>query len=114
MIKKKINLRDIKAHEHSDSDGHDHGHDHGHSHGNGESGFKQYIPAIISFVLLIGGIALDYFDAAFFTGWVRIVWYVLAYVPVGFPVMKQGWVSIMRGDFFTEFFFDSLTEILFY
>ncbi|WP_026449999.1 heavy metal translocating P-type ATPase [Aequorivita capsosiphonis] len=68
------------------------------------SNFQIYLPAIISLVMLIGGIAMDYFETVFFKDWIRIVWYVVAYIPVGFPVMKEAWDSILKGDFFTEFF----------
>ena len=75
------------------------------------SNFKIYIPAIISFVMLITGIALDHFNVPFFSKQVRLVWYILAYLPVGFPVLKQGWDSILKGDFFTEFFLMGIATI---
>ena len=54
----------------------------------------------------------DYFDAfPFFKGWVRIAWYAVAYIPVGFPVIKEGWKSIRDGDFFTEFFLMSIATL---
>lgn len=107
MKKKKLNLRDLKSKsekEHSHDDGHNH--DHGDS-----SSFRAYIPAIISFIMLIIGIGLDYFDVSFFKGWVRIIWYSIAYLPVGFPVVKEGWKSIKKGDVFTEFFLMSIATI---
>ncbi len=77
-----------------------------------EKKLKTYLPAIFSFVMLIVGIAIDYFDAfPFFKGWVRIVWYTVAYIPVGFPVIKEGWESIKNGDFFTEFFLMSIATL---
>jgi Cd2+/Zn2+-exporting ATPase len=109
MKKQKQNLRDINPKEHQGEHSHDDGHDH--DHGDGSS-FKTYIPAIISFVMLIVGIAVDYFNAILaFEGWVRIVWYTIAYLPVGFPVIKEGWKSIMRGDVFTEFFLMSIATL---
>ncbi|VXB83076.1 heavy metal translocating P-type ATPase [Maribacter litoralis] len=106
MKKKKVNLRDLKPNSEEQ-----HSHDDGHDHGDG-SAFKTYIPAIISFVMLIIGIAVDYFDAIpQFEGWIRVVWYTLAYIPVGFPVIKEGWESIKKGDFFTEFFLMSIATI---
>lgn len=106
MKKKKVNLKDLKpnSEEHTHDDGHNH------DHGDG-SAFKTYIPALISFVMLITGIALDYFDVAFFKDWIRIIWYSIAYLPVGFPVIKEGWKSIVRGDFFTEFLLMSIATI---
>ncbi|WP_334057666.1 heavy metal translocating P-type ATPase [Polaribacter sp. P097] len=106
MKKKNVNLRDLKPNSEEQ-----HSHDDGHDHGNG-SAFKTYIPAIISFVMLMVGIAVDYFDAIpQFEGWIRVVWYTLAYIPVGFPVIKEGWESIKKGDFFTEFFLMSIATI---
>ncbi len=68
-----------------------------------------YAPAAISLVLLLGGIALDYYAKTVpLLGWfkdpVRLIWYVAAYLPVGWPVLKRAWSSILRGDVFTEFF----------
>jgi Cd2+/Zn2+-exporting ATPase len=34
---------------------------------------------------------------------VRITWYVAAYVPVGFPVLKEAFESITKGEIFSEF-----------
>ena len=90
MKKKKVNLRDIDPNEHKGE--HSHGDGHNHSSPDEVSNLKTYLPAIFSFVMLIIGIAIDYFDALpFFKGWVRIVWYTVAYIPVGFPVIKEGW-----------------------
>src|SRR5690554_1047140 len=77
----------------------------------GKIDFKTYMPAAISFVMLIAGIAMDYFDAPFFTDWFRLGWYLVAYVPVGFPVLKVGWENILKGDFFTEFFLMGIATI---
>ena len=110
MKKKKVNLRDIDAQNHQG----EHSHDDGHNHSSPESvsKLKTYVPAIFSFVMLMIGIAVDYFDALpFFKGWVRIVWYTVAYIPVGFPVIKEGWNSIKNGDFFTEFFLMSIATL---
>tara|TARA_R110002033_G_scaffold1971_1_gene14510 strand:- start:806 stop:2737 length:1932 start_codon:yes stop_codon:yes gene_type:complete len=99
MKKKKLNLRDLKdtSIENKVSS---------------QLSIKEYIPSIFSFVFLIVGIAVDYFDAfPFFKGWVRIAWYAVAYIPVGFPVIKEGWESIKQGDFFTEFFLMSIATL---
>ncbi|MFV8376959.1 heavy metal translocating P-type ATPase [Flavobacterium sp. GSP11] len=93
--------------EHSDDDGHDHEH----SEGN-ESTFKMFLPAIISFVLLLVAIGFDnYFPQTWFTGWVRIAWYAVAYLPVGFPVVKDALISIKKGEIFSEFLLMSIATI---
>ncbi|MCK0191747.1 MULTISPECIES: heavy metal translocating P-type ATPase [Arenibacter] len=110
MSKKKRNLRDINIEEHKG----EHAHDDGHKHSSSEriSKFKTYLPAIFSFVMLIVGITIDYFDALpYFKDWIRIVYYTAAYLPVGFPVIKEGWNSIKNGDFFTEFFLMSIATL---
>ena len=106
MKKKKVILRDLKP-----NSGTEHSHDDGHDHRGKSNNFKVYLPAIISFTMLIIGIALDYFNAAFFKDWLRIIWYGVAYIPVGFPVVKEGWKSITKGDVFTEFFLMSIATI---
>ena len=110
MKKKKINLRDLEPKKQQG----EHSHDDGHNHSSPEeiSNFRNYLPAIFSFVMLIAGIAIDYFDAfPFFKGWIRVVWYTVAYIPVGFPVIREGWKSIKNGDFFTEFFLMSIATL---
>tara|TARA_Y100000589_G_scaffold257378_1_gene246584 strand:+ start:1079 stop:3046 length:1968 start_codon:yes stop_codon:yes gene_type:complete len=102
MKKKKINLRDLKANSNKA---------HSHNHDKSSSQFKAYIPAVISFTMLIIGIGLDYFDVSFFKDWLPIIWYGIAYLPVGFPVVKEGWESIKKGDVFTEFFLMSIATI---
>ncbi|MEO2052208.1 MAG: heavy metal translocating P-type ATPase [Allomuricauda sp.] len=110
MKKKKVKLRDLGSKERQGKHGHGSGHNHGGPEG--VSKFKTYLPAIFSFVMLIIGIAVDYFDAfPFFKGWIRIAWYTLAYLPVGFPVIREGWNSIKHGDFFTEFFLMSIATL---
>jgi Cd2+/Zn2+-exporting ATPase len=106
MKKKKVNLRDLKP----DSD-EQHSPDVGHNHSGNSSKIRAYIPAIISFSMLTIGIGLDYFDVNFFKDWLRIVWYSIAYLPVGLPVVKKGWESIKKGDVFTEFFLMSIATI---
>ncbi|CAM3452344.1 heavy metal translocating P-type ATPase [Sphingobacterium prati] len=94
-----------QAHSHSDDDGHDHSVAEG-------STLKLFLPAIISFVLLIVAIAMDnWVPQGWFRGWIRIIWYVLAYIPVGFPVIKDALKSIGKGEIFSEFLLMSIATI---
>ncbi len=103
-LEEKINA---KADEHHDHDGHDHEHDH-----EEESAWKEYLPAIASFIVLMSGIVLDNFiKPNFFKGYVRLIWYIVAYIPVGLPVMKDAVKSISKGAFFSEFFLMSIATI---
>lgn len=76
---------------------------HEHHHG-AVSKLKVYLPAIISMTMLLLGLAADFWlRLPFFSGPVRVVWYLLAYFPVAWPVIKEGWRTVKGGDFFTEF-----------
>lgn len=103
-LEEKINK---KTEHHSDDDGHDH------DHSNAEkSTFQMFLPAIISFTLLLVAIGFDnYFTQSWFTGYVRIGWYILAYIPVGFPVVKEAFESIRKGEIFSEFLLMSIATI---
>ncbi|WP_149275480.1 heavy metal translocating P-type ATPase [Pareuzebyella sediminis] len=110
MRKKKINLRDIGTDKHGGEHGHEDGHHHGGS--NIRSNFRSYIPAIFSFLALVTGLVLDNFgNFPFFEGWTKVIWYVVAYLPVGVPVLQAGWDSILKGNFFTEFLLMSLATL---
>lgn len=90
------------SHHHDDhqhrADGHDHDHNHGQS-----SAFSTYIPALFSGVILVSGLALDHFELSFFDNYIRAIWYIIAYLPVAWPVIKMAVKTIATGDVFTEF-----------
>ncbi|GAA4764278.1 MULTISPECIES: heavy metal translocating P-type ATPase [Flavobacterium] len=94
-------------HEHSNDDGHNH------EHSNEEkSTFQMFLPAILSFVLLLVAIGFDnYFTPSWFTVWVRIGWYIVAYIPVGLPVVKEAVESMRKGEIFSEFLLMSIATI---
>jgi Cd2+/Zn2+-exporting ATPase len=93
--------------EHSDNDAHDHDHSQ-----QSESTFRMFLPAIISFTLLLVAIGFDnYFTPTWFTDWVRIAWYIIAYLPVGLPVLKEAFESIRKGEIFSEFLLMSIATI---
>ena len=77
----------------------------GHEHGCGEkSAFQTYGPLTISFVLLLVGMLLDNFvPTTFFSGYVRLTWYLLGFIPVAYPVARSAAKTIAKGDFFNEF-----------
>lgn len=91
----------------------DHGHEHDHSHDTeGKTTFQLFLPSVISFVLLMTGLALDYWlKPDWFTGWFRIALYLLAYIPVGLPVIKEAIHSIRYSDFFSEFFLMTIATV---
>lgn len=84
---------------------------HDHSSGD-ESILRMFLPSIISLGLLLTAIAFDnYFTPSWFTDWVRVSWYVVAYVPVGIPVIKDAFLAIRKGEVFSEFFLMSIATI---
>ncbi|MBK9671890.1 MAG: cadmium-translocating P-type ATPase [Bacteroidetes bacterium] len=100
---------------HTEHDGYDHDHEEGdgHDHENSkQTTLQMFMPAIISFALLIVAIAFDnWITQTWFTGWVRIAWYAVAYLPVGFPVMKEAFESITKGEIFSEFLLMTIATV---
>lgn len=93
------------ADEHTDGDGHDHSAD-------GKSAFQMFLPAVISFGILMTGLAMDHWlPQSWFKGWVRIAWYAAAYLPVGLPVLKEAFGSILKGEVFSEFFLMAMATV---
>lgn len=92
---------------------HDHGDDDGHDHSNMEGGLLQlFFPSIISLLLLLVALYFDHFlKPNWFTDWIRIAWYVIAYIPVGLPVLKEAYQSILKGAFFSEFFLMGIATV---
>jgi Cd2+/Zn2+-exporting ATPase len=117
-LEEKIDQKSGKPHNHHEGETHDHDHDHegeddhGHDHGSETVTWKAYLPAIISFVLVLTGILFEHIiKPAFFQGYVKLIWYIVAYIPVGLPVMKDAVKSIAKGAFFSEFFLMSIATI---
>ena len=66
----------------------------------------------MSAVLLFGGIGMHAMGVAFFREqYVALGWYLLAYLPVGVPVMKEAWESITQKDIFSEFTLMSIATL---
>ncbi|MBD5356353.1 MAG: cadmium-translocating P-type ATPase [Bacteroides sp.] len=100
--------------------GHEHGHhDHAHNHAEGccghdhthkdhddhPNGAKAFIAPAVSFVMLIAGILMSHYNFAFFSQnrFLELAWYILAFLPVGIPVIKEAIEGVMAKDFFNEF-----------
>ncbi len=96
-----------------DHDDHDHEEGDGHDHENSnQTTLQMFTPPVISLALLLVAIAFDYYvKPDWFTGWVRIVWYAVAYIPVGFPVLKEAIESMGKGEIFSEFLLMSIATI---
>ncbi|MDE6417111.1 MAG: hypothetical protein K2K68_08820, partial [Duncaniella sp.] len=84
---------------------HDHGCDHDgaccHAHHGG--GASAWTAPVISGLMLVGGLLMSHFGVQFFANrWVELAWYIVAFLPVGIPVMKEAAEGIGSGDYFNE------------
>lgn len=91
-------------------------HEHGHKEikeTTGTSGFiKDYGRILLSAALLFSGIALKATGVSFFAeSHIALLWYTLAYLPVGLPVLKEAWESIRAKDLFSEFTLMSIATL---
>jgi len=87
-----------------------HAHGDGHDHGPVQSGtpsiVRLFLPAIVSFALLLIGLAVDNAwlpRPSFFEHWTRFIWYAVAYVPVGGPVVLEMLQAFRKKEIFSEF-----------
>lgn len=104
---------------HDEHDEHDEHAGHGHSSDNHDSHDDEHnhedfgkAPAIISFVLLMLGLALDHIiPNEFFEGYIRLAWYIAAYLPVAYAVFREAFEALAKGEVFTEFFLMSIATI---
>jgi Cd2+/Zn2+-exporting ATPase len=97
------------GHSHDHSHSHDDGHDHSHAEG---STFKMFLLPILSLILLIAAIVIDnWVSQSWFTGTIRLGWYLVAYSIVGYAVIKDAVMSIIKGDIFSEFLLMAIATI---
>lgn len=66
---------------------------------------REYLKVVLSFILLLGGITLkEFIQPGWFTGTIQLLLFILAYLPVGAPVLWKSVKQIRKGDIFNEFF----------
>lgn len=73
--------------------------------------WKTYFPIAVSLALVLSGVLLDYLKIEFFTGYIRFLWYAVAYLLVGGKVLMRAFQNIRKGDVFNEFFLMSLATL---
>lgn len=73
---------------------------------------ENYWKIILSLSMLLIGLIASYLSINFVNQkYVALVWYMLAYLPVGIPVLKEAWESIIQKDFFSEFTLMSIATL---
>lgn len=73
---------------------------------------KDYWRILLSALLLFSGIIMNATGIAFFQEkYMALTWYILAYLPVGLPVMKEALEKIMEKDIFSEFTLMSIATL---
>ena len=76
------------------------------------NGVLKYWPPVVSFLLLALGLVLEHvLQSGWFADPVRLIWYLAAYLPVGFPVLKEAVKNAVNGDLFTEFFLMGIATV---
>lgn len=91
-----------------------HGHDHdGHNHDHGDKSiWSLFIPSIFSFIFLAITLGIEHiWEPAWFSGYIPLAFYLIAYLPVGIPVLRDAWESIKKGDIYSEFFLMGIATI---
>lgn len=67
-------------------------------------GAAYWSTAMLSVLLLAGGLSLEWRDAAFFKPQgVRALWYAAAFLPVGIPVLRKAWEALLAREWMNEF-----------
>ncbi len=79
------------------------------------SGKAGWIRAALSFCLLAAGLVMDHSGAAWFssdnTDTIRLIWYLVAFLPVGIPVVIEAFGAFREKEYFSEFTLMSVASI---
>lgn len=73
---------------------------------------RNFFKPAVSLAMLLAGIIMSAAGVEWFASQtVRLVWYVVAFLPVGLGVMKEAWEHAAKGDVFSEFMLMSVASI---
>lgn len=75
-----------------------------------EEAKSSYAPTILSLVLLLAGLLMDYLEVPWFTGYQRLAVYSVSYLLVGWRVIWHA-ITSLKGSFFNEFFLMSMATL---
>lgn len=71
----------------------------------------EYIIPIISFIFLVIGIGLEFYEVTFFKKPIPLIWFGLIYLAVGGPIVWKALKMIAKGDVYNEFVLMSVATI---
>lgn len=95
------------AHVTEHTSGHESGHGSAHeaAHIHEAHGETSYMAPLVSLFMLIAGVIMGHVGVYWFVEnkWIELLWYIVAFLPVGFPVIKEACEGIAELDFFNEF-----------
>ena len=64
---------------------------------------QTFLRPAISFIMLISGIIMSHYGPEWFTTqWIKIIWYAIAFLPVGLGVIKEAIEYALKGEIFSE------------
>lgn len=90
-------------------DSHEHQHDHADQ---SSSTLFPFLYPFLALVILAVGLYLDHrADVTWFDGWVRFVFYMVAYLLVGWEVLRSAFKEMLKGNLFSEFFLMALATV---
>ena len=69
-----------------------------------KASWREFVAPAISFALLLAGLIIDHFHDDFLNSnsWAKPLWYFIAFLPVGVPVIKEAFEGIWHKDYFNE------------
>jgi Cd2+/Zn2+-exporting ATPase len=77
---------------------------HAHEHNHGEEENMSWWKLVLSLAMLLAGIAMTAMDVELFSnGWVRLLWYAIAWLPTGCGVLHEAIEAARDGELFSEF-----------
>jgi Cd2+/Zn2+-exporting ATPase len=76
-----------------------------------KDGMHQWRLPLISALLLLGGIVYSHFMPDTLPTYCSVIYYIVAFLPVGLPVFKEAYDAIKGGEYFNEFTLMSIASI---
>ncbi|MCL1868702.1 MAG: cadmium-translocating P-type ATPase [Paludibacter sp.] len=73
---------------------------------------KKYFPVVASLILLLICILIEnFYNKLFANNLIRLISFIIAYLPVALPVLRYAWEELRGGSFFNEFSLMSIATI---